>query len=287
MFAVVGENDTGFPARPVTSLVWDGCWTEPARDIVSRCEEMHSKPSNTWELCLPSLFLMFSHLFPIQALNFIFLKYKSVIQSYFCTCSICISMILILQVLCWCPDILFGQLLQHWESLELGPASVGKARPPLLLQHLKLSPALWSSKMCFNLGLKPKEEAEVQLGSGLHPPGLSSMLVLRESKCSMLGLLCVSSSGLWWFPSPGRTPNKVKMRRQGSRQTGELYLEYFAMWWLHMHLKIKTVPPSLYQALIHLLTAKSSLTFWVVSCVDLFHHFCSLFFSLFLRVVLP
>lgn len=126
---------------------------------------------------------MYCHLFPIQALNFILLICRNLVQSYFCICSVlvaCISVMLILQVLCWCPDICIGQQLQHWQGLELGPASVGEPSPPMLLQHLKFSPAMWSSKMHFSLGLKSKEEAEAHLGSGLHPPGLSSRLACEK-----------------------------------------------------------------------------------------------------------
>lgn len=90
--------------------------------------------------------------------------------------------ILILQVLCWYPD----QQLQNWQGLELRPATVDKARPPMLLQHLKLAPALQPSQMHFSAGLKSKEEAEVQLVSRLCPPRLSPRL---EGKCSVLGLL--------------------------------------------------------------------------------------------------
>ena len=191
-----------FPVPTVTSLGYDGCWMEPPGGIVPRCQELRSKSLHAWELCLPSLFVMYSHLFPIQALNFI-LMYRSLIQSYFCICSVlvaCISMILILQVLCWCPDICIGWQLQHWQGLELGPASVGEARPSMLLQHLKLSPALRSSKMRFSLGLKSKEEAEVQLGSGLCPPGLSSRLA-----CEKANAWCWGSSA---FPLMGPFPWK-------------------------------------------------------------------------------
>lgn len=128
---------------------------------------------------------MYSYIFPIQALNFILLICRSLVQSYFFICSILVasvSVILILQVLCWYPD----QQLQNWQGLKLRPASVGKARPPMLLQHLKLAPALQPSQMHFSVGLKSKEEAEVQLVSRLCPPRLSPRL---EGKCSVLGLL--------------------------------------------------------------------------------------------------
>lgn len=161
----------------------EGCWTEPGGGIFPRRQELHSKPVHARELCLPSLFVMYCYLFPIQALNFILLICRNLVQSYFCICSVlvaCISVMLILQVLCWCPDICIGQQLQHWQGLELGPASVGEPSPPMLLQHLKFSPAMWSSKMHFSLGLKSKEEAEAHLGSGLHPPGLSSRLACEK-----------------------------------------------------------------------------------------------------------
>lgn len=137
-------------------------------------------------------------------LSISFLLYTEDCMSYFCICSIlvaCISVNLILQVLCWCPDICIGQQLQHWQRLELGPASVGEARPPILLQHLKLSPALWSSKMHFSLGLKSKEEAEVQLGRGLRPPGLSSRLA-----CERANAWCWSSCVFPLLGSDGSPP---------------------------------------------------------------------------------
>lgn len=60
--------------------------------------------------------ILFCHVLPpfaIQALNFI---------SFICICSIlvaCISVILIFQVLCLCPDICIGQQLQHWQDLKI------------------------------------------------------------------------------------------------------------------------------------------------------------------------
>lgn len=205
MLVLFSEKDTGFPSPllQVMSWVWMAVEQEPAGGIIPRCQELHSKPLHAWELCLSSLFVKYSHLFPIQALNFILLTYRSLIQSYFCICSIlvaCISVILILQVLCWCPDMCIGQQLQHWQDLELRPTSVGKARPPMLSQHLKLCPALRSSKMHFILGLKSKEEAEVQLGSGLRPPGLSSRLACEKANAQCWSSGALPLLGSDWSP---------------------------------------------------------------------------------------
>lgn len=204
MLVLFSEKDTGFPS-PLPQVISHGYgWLLNRSQLgalfqgVRNCIQSPCMP----ESCASLPFLSGTRI-SFQALNFILLTYRSLIQSYFCICSIlvaCISVILILQVLCWCPDMCIGQQLQHWQGLELRPTSVGKARPPMLSQHLKLCPALRSSKMHFILGLKSKEEAEVQLGSGLRPSGLSSRLACEKANAQCWSSGAFPLLGSDWSP---------------------------------------------------------------------------------------
>lgn len=206
MLVVFSEKDTGLPSPcpQVVSLGYgwllNGSQPGALFQGVGSCFQNPRVP----ESCASLPFLSCTPISFQSKLSISFFLYTEDCMSFFCICSVlvaCISVILIFQVLCWCPDICIGQQLQRWQGLELGPASVGKARPPVLLQHLKLSPALWSSKTHFSLGLKSKEEAEMQLGSRLCSPGLSFRLA-----CERANTWCWGSCAFPLLGSDGSPP---------------------------------------------------------------------------------